>query len=99
MPSSIAIFNLHLPAIFPPVTVGLMKPGQTLTFIVEKHADGYVAYPFGLKGVVVGQGDSYEDALASAKSAARFHIETFGSDIFDTDSDVEKVYVAEASLS
>lgn len=27
--------------------------------VVEKHADGYVAYPLGLKGVVVGQGDSY----------------------------------------
>lgn len=24
--------------------------------IVEKHPDGYVAYPLGLKGVVVGQG-------------------------------------------
>ena len=25
--------------------------------IVEKHSDGYVAYPFGLKGVVVGEGN------------------------------------------
>jgi hypothetical protein len=37
--------------------------------VVEKHADGYVAYPLGLKGVVVGEGDSYEDALADVKSA------------------------------
>ena len=27
--------------------------------IVEKHPDGYVAYPLGLKGVVVGEGDTY----------------------------------------
>ena len=27
--------------------------------IVERHTDGYVAYPLGLKGVVVGQGDTY----------------------------------------
>jgi len=27
--------------------------------VVEKHPDGYVAYPLGLKGVVVGQGDTY----------------------------------------
>ena len=27
-----------------------------LKIIVEEHADGYVAYPIGLKGVVVGQG-------------------------------------------
>lgn len=49
----------------------------TCEIVVEKHTDGYVAYPLGLKGVVVGQGDSYEDALADVKSAIRFHIETF----------------------
>jgi hypothetical protein len=27
---------------------------------IEKHTDGYVAYPLGLKGVVVGQGDTYD---------------------------------------
>ena len=46
--------------------------------IVEKHPDGYVAYPLGLNGVVVGQGDSYGKALTDVKSAIRFHVETFG---------------------
>ena len=46
--------------------------------IVEKHSDGYVAYPLGLKGVVVGEGDTYEEALNDVNSAIRFHIETFG---------------------
>jgi predicted RNase H-like HicB family nuclease len=46
--------------------------------IVEKHPDGYVAYPLGLKGVVVGQGDTYEAALSDVNSAIRFHVETFG---------------------
>ena len=50
--------------------------------VIEKHADGYVAYPLGLKGVVVGQGNSYEEALVDIKSAIRFHIETFGQDVF-----------------
>lgn len=45
--------------------------------VVEKHSDGYVAYPLGFKGVVVGQGDTYEEALADVKSAIKFHIETF----------------------
>jgi predicted RNase H-like HicB family nuclease len=45
--------------------------------VVEKHPDGYVAYPLGIKGVVVGQGDTYEEALSDVKSAIRFHIETF----------------------
>jgi hypothetical protein len=30
-----------------------------LKIVVERHSGGYVAYPVGLKGVVVGQGDSY----------------------------------------
>lgn len=68
-------------------------------FVVEKHSDGYVAYPLGFKGVVVGQGDSYESALADAQSAAHFHIETFGSDALDDDSDVQAAYVAEAAVA
>jgi len=40
-----------------------------------------VAYPLGLKGVVVGQGDTYEEVLADVKSAIRFHIETFGKEV------------------
>jgi predicted RNase H-like HicB family nuclease len=41
--------------------------------IVEKHLDGYVACPLGLKGVVIGQGDTYKEALSDVKSAIRFH--------------------------
>lgn len=37
--------------------------------VLEKHPDTYVAYPLGLKGVVVGQGGTYEAALADVKSA------------------------------
>jgi predicted RNase H-like HicB family nuclease len=46
--------------------------------LVEKHSDGYVAYHVGIKGIVVGQGDTYDEALADLKSAIRFHVETFG---------------------
>ena len=46
--------------------------------IVEKHPDGYVAYPLGVKGVVVGEGDTDDEALADVQSAIRFHLETFG---------------------
>ena len=72
---------------------------QAIKIIVEKHEDGYVAYPLGLKGVVVGEGDSYEEALADVKSAIRFHLETFGPDIFDTDSPVLEAFVAEAGVA
>ena len=44
----------------------------------RKAVDGYVAYPLGIKGIVVGQGDTYDEALSDVKSAIRFHIESFG---------------------
>ena len=51
--------------------------------VLEKHSDGYVAYPLGLKGIVVGEGDSYQEALADVQSAIVFHIETFGQEAFE----------------
>ena len=50
---------------------------RNFRIIVERYTDGYVGYSLGLKGVVVGQGDTYEEALADVKSAIRFHIDTF----------------------
>ena len=67
--------------------------------IVEKHEDGYVAYPLGLKGVVVAEGNTYEEALSDVKSAIRAHIETFGKDAFDGDSPVLEAFVAEAAVA
>ncbi len=66
--------------------------------IVEKHANGYVAYPLGLKGVVVGQGDTYEDALSDVKSAIRFHIETFGKEALDVEPPIIEAFIAEARV-
>ena len=56
---------------------------QSFKIIVEKHIDGYVAYPLGLKGVVVGEGDTYESAVADVTSAIEFHIETFGAEVLE----------------
>lgn len=66
--------------------------------IVEKHLDGYVAYPLGLKGVVVGEGSTYEEALEDVKSAIRFHIETFGKEVLEADPALE-VFVDEAGVT
>lgn len=33
---------------------------RSVKIIVEKHPKGYVVYPIGLKGIVVGEGDTYE---------------------------------------
>lgn len=53
---------------------------REFTIIIEKHREGYTAYPIDgqLKGSVAGQGDTHEEALADIKSAIAFYIETFG---------------------
>jgi predicted RNase H-like HicB family nuclease len=71
---------------------------KELKIIVEKHPDGYVAYPLGLKGVVVGQGDTYEEALAEIKSAIAFHIETFGPEVLEVEPPILEAFVAEARI-
>ena len=71
---------------------------RQIKIIVEKHLDGYVAYPLGLKGVVVGEGDTYEEALTDVKSAIRFHIKSFGKKVFEVDPRVVEAFVAEAQL-
>lgn len=71
----------------------------SIKVIVEKHADGYVAYPLGLNGAIVGEGDSYEEALADVRSAILFHIETFGRDALDPDSPILEAFVAEATVA
>jgi len=69
-----------------------------LKIVVEKHPDVYVAYPLGLKGVVVGQGDTYEAALEDVKSAIQFHLETFGPEALEVDPPILEAFVAETRL-
>jgi predicted RNase H-like HicB family nuclease len=67
--------------------------------VVEKHPNGYIAYPLGLKGVVVGEGDTYEEALADVKSAIAFHIETFGPDVLEANNPILEAFIAEAGIT
>jgi predicted RNase H-like HicB family nuclease len=72
---------------------------RQIKVVVEKHADGYVAYPLGIEGVVVGEGDTYDDAVADVKSALAFHIETFGGAVLDSKEPVLEVFIAEADVA
>lgn len=73
---------------------------KTFKIIVEKHPDTYVAYPLGLKGIIVGQGNTYEEAFADVKSAIIFHIETFGIDsVIDKDDRVLEAFLAETGIA
>ena len=71
---------------------------KSIKIIIEKHPDGYVAYPVGIKGVVVGEGDSCEEALRDVQSALKFHLETFGPGSLDTEEPVIEAFVAEATV-
>ncbi|MBU7046430.1 MAG: type II toxin-antitoxin system HicB family antitoxin [Theionarchaea archaeon] len=60
-----------------------------LRVVIEKYPEGYVAYLLGMKGIVVGEGDSYQEALEDVKSAIKLHIETFGEDGFEPEEVME----------
>ena len=55
--------------------------------------------PLGLKGVVIGQGDTYEAALEDVKSAIQFHLETFGPEALEVDPPILEAFVAEAGVA
>ena len=58
----------------------------------------YVAYPLGLKGVVIGQGDTYEESIADVTSAIRFYIETFGKEELEIEEPALDVFVTEVNV-
>ena len=66
--------------------------------MVEKHVDGFVAYPVGLKGVIVGQGDTYQEVLADVKSAICFYVETFGENSLEEYTSMLEAYLVDAEI-
>lgn len=69
-----------------------------LKIVVEKHSDGFVAYPLGIDGVVVGEGDSHEEAVEDLKSALIFHAETFGKEFLRGNSPLLEAVLEEAAI-
>jgi predicted RNase H-like HicB family nuclease len=72
---------------------------KRIKLVIERTEDGYVAYPLGLKGVVVAEGDSYEEVLREVQSAVRFHVETFGAEVIEEAAEAKEVFIAEAEVS
>ena len=66
--------------------------------IIEHAEDGYIAYPLGAKGVVIGQGDTYEEALTDVKSAIQAHLREFGPESLQPDSPAIEAFIAEAEV-
>jgi predicted RNase H-like HicB family nuclease len=69
-----------------------------LKIIVEKHCERYVAYPIGIVGAIVGQGDTYEEALADVKSAIACYAEVFGKEMLEDIPAIE-VFISEAGVA
>jgi predicted RNase H-like HicB family nuclease len=65
---------------------------KDVRIIIEQHPDGFVAYPVGLRGVIVGQGDTREEAIVDVTSAIQFHVETFGTvELADARADIRQL--------
>ena len=72
---------------------------KDIKIIILKEEDGYVAFPIGLKGVVVSDGDTYEESYNNIKEAIKFHIETFGDAILDEIETPLEAYIADLKVS
>ena len=71
---------------------------HNVKIVVERHEDGYVAYPLGIEAVIVGEGDTFEEALADVKSAIAFYAETAGTSFLESAKDVLEAQVSEAAI-
>ena len=72
---------------------------KDVKIIVEQHPDGFVAYPVGLRGVIVGQGGTRAEAIADVTSAIQFHVETFGVNELEMDEPLLGVFVADTQVA
>jgi predicted RNase H-like HicB family nuclease len=67
--------------------------------VVERHSDGYIAYPLGVQGIVVGEGDTADEALADVRSAIEFHVETFGKEVLEYETEVLEAFLTETEIA
>ena len=82
-----------------PMTTGHRPRLSRIKLVIERTEDGYIAYPLGVKGVVVGQGDSYEEALADVRSAIAAHVREFGEETIRSEHPAIEAFLAETEVS
>jgi predicted RNase H-like HicB family nuclease len=58
---------------------------RAIQILVEKHDDGFIAYPLDVHGGCVGQGDSHAKALADCQRVLKAHVATFGREVLQED--------------
>ena len=72
---------------------------KDIKIVVERRSDGFVAYPLGMRGVIVGQGTTREEAIADVTSAIQFHVETFGLTELETDEPLLDVFLTDTRVA
>jgi hypothetical protein len=73
---------------------------RVIKLIVERHPDTYIAYPLGIVGACVSQGDTYEEALAEVKVMLKELVDIYGEELFDdNENPVMEAFVEEAVMS
>ena len=68
-------------------------------FVVEQHPEGFVAYPLGVEGAVVGEGNTAAEALADCRSALAFHVETFGPEVLQGAEPILDAYLVDSDAA
>ena len=76
-----------------------MSIDRNVKLVIEQHPDGFVGYALGVQGAVIGEGGTFDEALADLKSALKFHIETFGDTALDLESPVIEAFIVDAAVS
>jgi predicted RNase H-like HicB family nuclease len=66
--------------------------------VIEKHTDGFIAYPIGYREIITGRGDTYEEALEEVKAAIMYRVTTFGKEVFEVDSPLIDAFMEDASI-
>jgi hypothetical protein len=70
---------------------------RALKVVVERHVDGYVAYPLGVEGAVIGEGDTFHETVDDLSSVLQFHVDTSGGEVIAQEQPLE-VLVAEVQV-
>jgi predicted RNase H-like HicB family nuclease len=77
---------------------------HNIKVVIERHEDGYVGYPLGFtRGAIVGQGDTYAEALRDTGSAIEFFIQHYGKEKFfshlEGESPAIDAFIAETNIA
>ncbi len=77
---------------------------KQIKIVIERHPDGYVGYPLGFtRGAIVGQGETYAEALKDTEGAIKFFIRHYGKKKFfehlEGGIPTLEAYIAETSVS